>query len=296
MLASLIAAVVAPLCYGVASALQAIAVRAASRPEGGTGRVDPGLLVRLFGEWRFFAGLGLDMIGFVAQLVALHRLPLFFVQAMVASNLAVTAVCATRLIGAVLDWREWLGVAGVIVGVSLLGASAGPRGAAHVGNTFKLALIVAVAAIGVVGVLAGRLPARLRTPALGAIAGFGFGVLAVAARVLNGFFPLTLVRDPAAYAVAAAGIVSFLFYASALESGSVTVATAAVVLVETIAPAAVGVALLGDRTRHGMLGVAIAGFILAVLSALALARFGETERAGQVGPGALPAHEARPAT
>jgi len=32
---------------------------------------------------------------------------------------------------------------------------------------------------------------------------------------------------------------------------------------------------LGDTTRHGLTGVAVSGFILAVASAVALARFGE---------------------
>ncbi|MGH3158178.1 MAG: hypothetical protein ACRDNF_16595, partial [Streptosporangiaceae bacterium] len=129
MLASLIAAVVAPLFYGVASVMQAMAVRAASRPPGthGTGAfaaVDPGLVIRMFRQWRFSASLGLDTLGFVAQLVALNRLPLFAVQAMIAANLAVTAVVASWLIGATLGWREWLAVGGVIVGVGLLGSSA----------------------------------------------------------------------------------------------------------------------------------------------------------------------------
>ena len=95
---------------------------------------------------------------------------------------------------------------------------------------------------------------------LGTIAGFGYGVLGIAARVLNGFAPLTLLRDPAAYAVVAAGIVSFVFYATALEGGSVTVATAAVVLAETLPPAVVGVLFLGDTTRHGLAPVAVVGF------------------------------------
>ena len=34
---------------------------------------------------------------------------------------------------------------------------------------------------------------------------------------------------------------------------------------------------LGDTTRHGLVGVAAAGFALAVAGALTLARFGETE-------------------
>jgi drug/metabolite transporter (DMT)-like permease len=285
--------VVAPLFYGVASVLQAVAVRAASRPAAAQGSgafaaVDPGLVVRMFRQWRFLASLGLDMLGFVAQLVALNRLPLFAVQAMIAANLAVTAVCASWLIGASLGWREWLAVGGIIVGVGLLGSSAGAQGAASVGNTFKLALIVAVAGIGLIGLAVARLPGPARTPLLGATAGLGYGVLAVAARVLNGFAPLHLIHDPAAYALAAAGIVSFLFYASALEGGSVTVAVAAVVLVETVPPAAVGILLLGDKTRHGLAGVAIAGFVLAVICAVQLARFGQTEQRSEQTAGSFP--------
>ena len=110
---------------------------------------------------------------------------------------------------------------------------------------------------------------------LGAIAGLGFGVVAVCARILPGFTPAILIKSPAAYTLAAAGIISFMLYASALESGSVTVATAAVILLETVPPALIGVLFLGDTTRPGMVGPAVAGFVLALVSAVALARFGE---------------------
>jgi drug/metabolite transporter (DMT)-like permease len=279
--ASLAAAVVAALCYGVAAVMQAVAVRAASRrsPDGpqsaALGRVDPGLIVRMLRQWRFLASLVLDLAGFLAQLVALRRLPLFAVQAMIAGNLAVTAVLAAWLIKVELAWREWLAVAGVVTGVALLGSSAGAAGASGVSGQFKLALIVAVAGVAVAGIAASRLGRVSRTPALGAVAGLGYGVVAVAARVLPGFSPAELVRDPAAYALAAAGIVSFTLYATALENGSVTVATAAVVLVETVPPALVGVLFLGDHTRPGLAAVAALGFVLAVACAVALARFGE---------------------
>jgi drug/metabolite transporter (DMT)-like permease len=284
VLASLVAAVVAALCYGVAAVMQAVAVRAAShrtssggQPVSALGNVDPGLIVRMLHQWRFVASLGLDTLGFLAQLVALRRLPLFAVQAMIAANLAVTAVVAAWMIHIELAWREWLAVAGVIAGVGLLGSSAGAQGATGVSPQFKLALIVAVAGVAAIGIVASRLRDPFRTPVLGAVAGLGYGVLAVAARVLPGFTPQELVRDPAAYALAAAGIVSFMLYATALEGGSVTVATAAVVLVETIPPAIVGILLLGDHTRPGLAGVAVLGFILAVVCAVALARFGQTD-------------------
>ena len=288
MVLSLVAAVGAALCYGIASVMQAAAVRAASRrPEAGgpagtaLGSVDPGLVVRMLRQWRFVASLGLDLIGFLAQLVALRRLPLFAVQAMVAGSLAVTAVLAAWLINVQLAWREWLAVAGVVVGVGLLGASAGAEGAKAVSGPFKLALIVAVAAVAVAGLLAARLPRAARTPVLGAVAGLGYGVVAVAARTLPGYSLAELARNPAAYAAVAGGVVSYMLYAAALDNGSVTVATAGVVLAETAPPALIGILFLGDHTRPGLAPVAWAAFALAVTSAVLLARFGEAgENAG----------------
>jgi drug/metabolite transporter (DMT)-like permease len=302
MLASLVAALVSAFCYGVAAVMQAMAIRSTSRrpariEEGSPAadRVDPGLLVRLLGQWRFLVSIGIDIIGFLAQLVALRRLPLFAVQAVIACNLAVTAVFAAWLMHIRLGLREWLAVSGVVVGVGLLGTSAGAEGASDVDPPFQIALILTVAAVALAGMAAARLPNPARTPVLGACAGLGYAVLAVSARILPGFSVQQLVRSPAAYTLAAAGIVSFMLYATALEGGSVTVATAAVVLVETVPPAIVGVIFLGDTTRRGMTGVAAAGFILAVASAVALARFGEAGEQlrpgspGQATP-ALPGH------
>jgi drug/metabolite transporter (DMT)-like permease len=278
VLLSLVAALVAALCYGLAAVMQAIAVRTSSRRPahaGMAGGVDPGLVIRMLRQWPFLASLGIDIAGFACQLIALRRLPLFEVQVIIAGNLAVTAVFASWMMHTVLTAREWLAVTAVVVGVGMLGSSAGDEGAAAVGPDFHIALIAALAAVALAGLAAARLPGAVRTPLLGAIAGLGYGILAVCARILPGFTLHQLLRSPAAYTLAAAGIVSFLLYASALESGSVTVATAAVILVETIPPAIVGVLLLGDTTRPGRAGLAAAGFVLALASAIALARFGE---------------------
>ena len=283
MLASLLAALLSAFCYGIASVMQAIAVRQASRrsasatAEGGQG-VDPGLIIRMLRQGLFLASILIDLVGFIAQLVALRRLPIFAVQAIIASNLAVIAVFAAWLMKAKLSGREWLAVAGVVTGVGLLGTSAGAQGAKTVAWAFQLGLIVAVAAVAVSGMAAARLPNPVRTPLLGAIAGLGYGVVAVSARILPGFGPTQLIRNPATYTLAAAGIISFMLYAAALEGGSVTTATAGVILAETAPPAVVGVVFLGDSTRHGLVAVAVLGFVLAVTCAVALARFGEASQ------------------
>ncbi len=279
MFVSLAAALAAAFCYGIGAVMQAIAVRAASRrpvlAAAGVAGVDPGLVIRMFRQWPFVLSLVIDFAGFVCQLIALRRLPIFEVQVIIAANLAVTAVFASWLMHTVLSLREWAAVIAVVVGVGLLGSSAGAQGASNVGIDFHLGLIAALAAIAIAGVAAARLPSQYRTPVLGAIAGLGYGVLAVCARILPGFTPAILIKSPAAYTLAAAGIISFMLYASALESGSVTVATAAVILLETVPPALIGVLFLGDTTKPGLVVPAIAGFILALVSAVALARFGE---------------------
>lgn len=280
VLISLIAGIFAAACYGVATVVQAIAVREAARhPSGRADGVDPGLLIRMLRQWRFTASLALDLLGFGAQLIALRHLPLFTVQAMVAGELAVIAVLALLVMNARMQAREWLAVLGVIAGVALLGLSSGAEGATAAGLSFKVALLVAVAVLAVIGFAVGRLRGSARTLLLGAVAGLGYGVVGVAARVLNSFAPLSLVKDPAAYAIVAAAVVAFMFYASALEGGDVTVTTAAIVLTETLPPAVIGVLFLGDTTRPGIAPAAAAavGFVLAVSCALLLARFGEPE-------------------
>ncbi|WP_328610167.1 hypothetical protein OG943_13915 [Amycolatopsis sp. NBC_00345] len=271
MVWGLLCALLSAVAYGVASVMQAVAAKAA--PDAGAG-VDPRLLLRVLRQWKFVLGLGLDVLGFVAQIAALHVLPLFVVQAAQAASLAVTAVAA-RVFGVRLGAREWTAVAVVCAGLALLGGSAASEGSNEVGLGFRLVLAGAVVVLGLAGVAAGRASRRVRTPALGLVAGLCFGVVAISGRVMPSLAPLDLLTDPALYIVAVAGGLAMLFYATALQRGSVTTSTAMMVLGETVLPSLIGIVLLGDRTRPGFVLVAVAGFVLAVTAALALARFGE---------------------
>ncbi|WP_409180144.1 hypothetical protein F9C11_26900 [Amycolatopsis sp. VS8301801F10] len=269
-------ALLSAVAYGVASVMQAVAAKAAP-DEGGAG-VDPRLLLRVLKQWKFVVGLLLDGVGFVAQIAALHVLPLFLVQATQAASLAVTAV-AVRVFGVRLGAREWTAVGVVVAGLALLGSAAESEGSSEVGLGFRLALAGAAAVLGIAGLLVGRAGERVRTAGLGLVAGLCFGLVAVAGRVIPSLAPLDLLRDPALYVVAIAGALAMLFFATALQRGSVTTATAMLVLGETVMPSLIGVLLLGDRTRPGFALVALTGFVLAVAAALALARFGEPEPA-----------------
>jgi drug/metabolite transporter (DMT)-like permease len=267
----LICALAAALAYGLASVMQAMAAQ--STPGGGDG-VDPRLLFRVVGQWRFMAGIALDLCGFGVQLAALQVLPLFVVQAALAASLAVTAVTA-RFLGIKLGRREWAAVGAVCLGLALLGLSAESEGASAIGNGFRWGLVIATLVLVAVGLSAGLAPKRLRAPLLGLVAGLSFGVVAISGRVIPSFKPIDLLTEPAVYTAIVAGASAMLFFASALQRGSITTATAMLVVGETVFPAAVGILALGDRTRHGFVVPAAAGFALAIAAALALARYGE---------------------
>jgi drug/metabolite transporter (DMT)-like permease len=269
---ALLAAAGSAICYGVASVLQAMGARSTHD----TGTVDPRLLARLLRNTPFVAGMLMDLTGGVLQFVALRTLPLFLVQATQAANLAVTALVAVPVLGARLAARHWWAVLAVTAGLALLASSAGAENPREPGFGFRLALLACVAILAAVGMLAGRVrKSTLGSSTLGGVAGLGFGLTALAARSLTNLSPLHVVRDPAVYAAIGGGVVAFLFFATGLQRGSVTAVSAAVVVGETALPALVGILALGDHPRPGFAPVAVLGFLLAVIGALALSRFGE---------------------
>jgi hypothetical protein len=274
----LLAALGAAVCYGVGSVMQAVGARRTAAAVG----IDPRLLVRLLGQGTFVVGSLLDIVGFVLSLVALRTLPLYVVQATIASNLAVSAVLAAKVMHARLANVEWSGVIAATIGLALLGLSAGEQGPVEAGHVFRWGLIIGSVGVVVLGVAAGGLSGSRGAAALGFVSGLGFGIVSMAGRVVTDLTPGHLWRDGAIWALAVSGAVGFLLHAVALQRGSVATATVGVVLGETILPVAIGVVVLGDTTRSGFAPVAVVGFLLAVAGALTLSRFGELEP-GEIG-------------
>ncbi|WP_055566141.1 hypothetical protein [Streptomyces atriruber] len=269
----MICALGSAVCFGTASVLQAVATRATA-PGTGSG-VDPALLLRALRQWRYIAGLALDGLGFLLQIVALRSVPIYAVGAALAASLAVTAVVAARLLRVRLSGVEWGAVGVVCAGLAMLGLASGDEGDRTGSTTLRYVMLGIAVAVLVLGAVAGRLPDRGRALALGLGAGCGFGVVEVTVRLIDDVSPGALLANPATYALLVGGGAAFLLLTSALQRGSVTTATAGMVIGETIGPALVGVVWLGDRTREGLGWLAILGFAVAVAGALALARFGE---------------------
>jgi drug/metabolite transporter (DMT)-like permease len=275
VLIGLLLALGCSVCYGTATVLQAAATR--SVDAGSDSGVNAALLLRALRQWRYLVGIGLDGLGFLLQIGALRLVPIYVVAAAIAASLAVTAIVAAWVLSVRLSTMEWAAVAVVCGSLAMLGLAAGPEGSGHGPPGLGWALLVVTAVVFGAGAAAGRLGDRSRALVLGLGAGAGFGVVEISVRLVDTIDPTKAAfwANPALYALPAGGAAGFLLLTSALSRGSVTTAVAGMVIGETVGPALVGVAWLGDRTRAGLSWMVLTGFVIAVAAALALSRFGE---------------------
>ncbi|MGN6245842.1 MAG: hypothetical protein ACTHQ3_19505 [Motilibacteraceae bacterium] len=272
MLPGLLSALAASLCYGVATVLQALAARRTLGPAGGAG----GGLAATVVDVRYLTGLALDGLGFAASVLALRTLPLFLVMAAVTSSVGVTAVLAVRFLGARLRRPELLTLLLLAAGLLLLAASARSEHALPLPAVGGWAVLGAGLVVGAGCVLAVRSGSRVAGPLCAVGAGLAFGGAALAARALVVPHPLwRFVTDPLAWALLVHGVVGTLAYAAALLRTAATTVAAVTFAVETVVPAALGLALLGDSVRAGTAPLAALGFALAVTASVLLARFAE---------------------
>jgi drug/metabolite transporter (DMT)-like permease len=278
-------AVLAPLaaaaCFGIASVVQQVGARRAAPSSSGLGgrRFGPALLLGLARQPLYLLGLALDGAGFALTLVGLRHLPVFLVEAAVASAVVVTAVLAGRYLGDRLTRQHWSLVGAVVVGLTLAGAAAEPGVRSTPGGAGTALLAAGLPLLALAGVLVDRRHASAapgRRPAgaavLGALAGVGFGGFALAGRLMpagNGF--TGSLAEPVLWLAVLYAVLGLGLYGAALQRGSVTAVTAVAMAAEALFPSAVGLLLLSDRTRPGLGSAAAAGFALTVGAALALA-------------------------
>jgi drug/metabolite transporter (DMT)-like permease len=269
LLVSWIAAIVACLAYGVATVLQSIGARRAATATGVGGVV--GILTQL----PYLAGLVLDGVGFLGNVVALRQLPLFLVESIVAGSVGVTAVIAA-LRGERLGGRDWLALGVLGVGLVLLSFSAAPAKAAATSmarDWLILGCVLLPLAVGLVGY---RLAGQPSVALLSVAAGLGFSGVAVASRAI-GSDPIDwdLVAHPLSWAIVVYGALAIGFFGVALQRGKVTVVAAVTFVIEVVVPSGLGLLFFGDTILAGHLPYAVAGFLLAVGGTIALSRFAE---------------------
>lgn len=271
MTLSLIAAVLGAVFYGVGSIVQSVAVR---RKEG----------LRALRQPLYVVGLACDGAAWLASLLALHALPLFTVQAVLAGALAVTVVLARVFLAATLRPLDIAAVVVIVGSLVVLALAAGPDagGTARIPDAFTPAML---ASLGAVTIAVALTYAKGWGIWFAVLAGLASSGAAMSARAAHLAMPsgaldlLAMARQPLVWAIIGFGVLTIVTYARSLERAAVGPATAVLSVVDVIVPGVVGLAVLHDAVRGGWALGAVLATAAALASAVVLAMSPATKAA-----------------
>lgn len=266
-------AVLAALASGSGSILESLGIRRAG-VYGGTS-LD---LVALRRQSVYFVGLGVDLLGFVFAVAALHRLPLFLVQSALAFSVGVTATISAFM-GTRLAAAGWVAVSVGAAGLVLLGVSADPTPARVLPPGWRWLLLGMAVPVAAIAMYAKHRNRAWTPPMLAFAAGLGFSVVAISARTLDIPDPAwRLILEPSVWAIVLNGLTAAVVFAMALQKGGATAVTAIMFTTNTALSSLIGLAYLGDRVRPGLAAAAALGFVLAIAGAVAVAHYATISR------------------
>ncbi|MFD5092749.1 hypothetical protein ACFWMR_19240 [Amycolatopsis thailandensis] len=268
MIVGYVLALLAALASGSGSVLESIGVRRAGAYGGSA--LD---LVHLRRQWIYFLGVGVDLVGFACAAAALHRLPLFLVQSVLAFSVGVTAAISAFL-GSRLAAPGWAALGVGAVGLVLLGLSAQPGPAKVLPAGWRWVLPAMALVVGAIAWYFRRFDRPWAAQVLGFATGVGFSVVGVSARTLN--LPSSgwgMLAEPAVWAMILNGLAAAVAFALALQKGGATAVNAIMFTTNTALSSVIGLLFLDDRVRDGFATFTIAGLILAMAGAIVTAHY-----------------------
>lgn len=270
---SLAAALGVTMANGVAAILQK---EGADSQERATS-INPKLVLRLLRDWRYVLGVLLDIIAGGLIVVAVHNLPLFLVQAIVACAVVITFIIECFILKRYRIQHAYRALGMVFAGLVLLGVSAVPESARHVSLQTDWGILLAILPIALLGMVFSRVKHPVSAVFLAILSGMAFGGVAVAGRVLDVPDPFwRLFENPAVYAYILFGGLGVTLFTVGLQRASATVFTTIMVTAETLVPASIGVFFLGDTVRPELWPVAISGLVITLVGALLIATAKQT--------------------
>jgi drug/metabolite transporter (DMT)-like permease len=295
---TVLAALGAAGSFAIAAVLQQLAARTVPREDSMQIR----LLLHLIRRPLWLLGVAAMLVGYGLQALALSLGPVALVQPIVVTELAFAIPLAMWLDQKRPGLWEWLGLGGVVVGVStfLLGAVPAPGSADPTFTVWLYVLVPTGSLVAAALVAASRVKGPTRSLLLGAAAGLCFGVIAVltkATTFLLGQGVDVALRQWEPYALVGVGILALVCSQSAYQSGPIAYSMPMHDLLEPSVAVVIGVTALNERIpldprSLAILGIgaamACAGIVTLSRSPVVHGEYLEHERDGATVPGPDP--------
>jgi drug/metabolite transporter (DMT)-like permease len=263
LLAGFILALGAACAYDSGYALQAFEARRAPLDMA----MRASLLVHLAKRPIWLAAIGLAVVGWVLQLLALGKAPLTLVQPVLALGLFLLLALGVRLLGEHVGPREWAAVAVIVVAVGLI-AYAAPEEAGTVPR--DAGLVIALVVLLVITVVPFAMNIRAVPPValLVLSAGAADGLAAFVTKIVSEETSAGNWGLAAAWAAGAglAVLVGLLSESTALQRAAATRVAPTVLVLQIVIPVVLAPMVGGESWAATPGGGAVLGVALALLS------------------------------
>ena len=272
---TVLAALGAACSFAIAAVLQQVATRTVPRENS----MRIGLLLGLLRKPLWLLGVVAMLIGYGLQAFALSLGPVALVQPIVVTELAFAIPLTMWLDNTRPGVREWIGLGGVIIGVStfLFGAVPSPGSSDPSATVWLYVLAPTGAVVAFVLFLAARAKGPTRAVLLGAAAGLCFGIIAVLTKAtvyILGQGMGVAVRQWEPYALIGVGILALVCSQSAYQAGPIAYSMPMHDLLEPTVAVVLGVTALNERIRlsPGSLAIVSIGAALSCAGIVLLSR------------------------
>lgn len=243
------AAVGCAVCNSVAAILQKTSSDKAAAIRG----YDVGIFMQLIRQWPYATGIILDLAAGVFTLIAVNRLPLFIVQAIIACCVVLTAFLERIFLHRVLRLQVYIAALVVLIGLMFVASAAHGESAATVSTTLKYTLASLPLLLAVIGAVVVRVERKAGAFILAALSGFAFGGDSILGRVIVYPHPIWLVVErPIFWSLIAYGVIGMFFFTAALQRTLATIVNGLMTSTQTVVPLIAGIVLLGDTARNGL--------------------------------------------
>lgn len=229
-------------------------------------------IVNLAKNKLWLAGLGLQILAFLAQAAALREGSITVVEPLMTADLVFLMFLLGWRFRFKPSVREWSAVLALAIGLSGLLVAADPRGGnIQIDNWhWAIASVAAVIAIFCSSLVVRHLTSRkLRAALAGTAAGINFAFNAAFTKLVVGEFSHginAVFTTWPLYALAISGIASMIVMQSAYASGSLAESQPAIEITDPLISIVIGVMLFGDMINHDIVAIiveTISGLVLA---------------------------------
>ena len=243
------AAIGCAICNAVAAIMQKTSSDKAALIRG----YNVGIFVQLFRQLPYAAGIVLDLAAGVFTLIAVNRLPLFIVQAIIACCVVLTAFLERIFLHRILRVQTYIAALVVLIGLIGVASAAHGEGTATVSPTLKYTFAALPLLLAIIGAVVVRTERRAGAIILAALSGCAFGGDSIIGRIMVYPHPIWLVIEkPLFWSLVAYGVIGMFFFTAALQRTLATIVNGLMTSTQTLVPLIIGVSLLGDTARNGL--------------------------------------------